>query len=397
VTNALDMRYIWIDSLCIVQDDEKDWQREAARMAGVFGGSDLTIAAADSYNSHVGLFLDSIAPPSIHFKENDSSLSMVRFPLADFDRLALTCLNGRGWVFQELLLSKRKVYFAQDQLYWHCQSLGISEDNSSRWLGKRLLPQFSTLHTDNFRTGWHLLVQSYSQKLFTYQKDKVAAMAGIIKWYQDESQQTPVLGMWKESLMHDLAWVLTHDFNASPKKSPIPGLPSWTWLHWDYRVTFWTPKGAHQQEGVDLQVLDCTVTWIGEAITSGIKASRLRVKGLLKRLELKHEIWAGCDQVRLMVGDYSSNHCHICVDELGTYMLTNNDASRFLWADCLLLSCRVETKCKLSFLLVEHLFDGEEYPVYRRIGIGKLEIEKGGELHLPSIFLDAEPTNLELV
>ena len=126
VTNALDMRYIWIDSLCIVQDDEKDWQREAARMAGVFGGSDLTIAAADSYNSHVGLFLDSIAPPSIHFKENDSSsFSMLRFPPADFARLASTCLNGRGWVFQELLLSKRKVHFAQDQLYWHCQSLGI--------------------------------------------------------------------------------------------------------------------------------------------------------------------------------------------------------------------------------------------------------------------------------
>ena len=173
VTNALDMRYIWIDSLCIVQDDEKDWQREAARMAGVFGGSDLTIAAADSYNSHVGLFLDSIAPPSIHFKENDSSsLSMVRFPPADFARLASTCLNGRGWVCQELLLSKRKVYFAQDQLYWHCQSLDISEDISSKWLGKRLLPQSSTRHTDSFRTGWHLLVQSYSRNFLHTKKTK---------------------------------------------------------------------------------------------------------------------------------------------------------------------------------------------------------------------------------
>ncbi|PMD18261.1 HET-domain-containing protein [Hyaloscypha hepaticicola] len=117
VTNALDMRYIWIDSLCIIQDDEKDWQREAARMAGVFGGSDLIIAAADSYNSHVGLFLDSIAPPSIHFKENDSSIRMVRFSPATFNRLSSTFLNDRGWVFQELLLSKRKVQFGQDQLY----------------------------------------------------------------------------------------------------------------------------------------------------------------------------------------------------------------------------------------------------------------------------------------
>lgn len=136
VTNALDIRYIWIDSLCIIQDDEKDWRREAARMAGVFGGSDLKIAAADSYNSHVVLFLDSIAPPSIQFKEDDSSLSMVRFPPADFERLASTCLNYRGWVFQDLLLSKRKAHFAKDQLYWHCQSLRISEDESSRLMGK---------------------------------------------------------------------------------------------------------------------------------------------------------------------------------------------------------------------------------------------------------------------
>jgi hypothetical protein len=134
-------------------------------MAGVFGGSDLIIAAADSYNSHVGLFLDSIAPPSIHLKENDTSLSMVRFPPAEFERLASPCLNDRGWVFQELTLSKRKVYFAQDQLYWHCKSLGISEDNSSKWFGKRLLP-FPIHHTENYRTRWYPLVQNYSDFFF---------------------------------------------------------------------------------------------------------------------------------------------------------------------------------------------------------------------------------------
>lgn len=202
--------------------------------------------------------------------------------------------------------------------------------------------------------------------------------------------------MWKESLMHDLAWFLLHNSDTLLKKSTIPRLPSWTWLHWDHMVGFWIPEGAHQQEGIDLQVLDCTVTWTGETTTSEIKASRLRVKGLLKRLELKHKIWPGCDQVFLMVGNYSVQHCRICVDELGTYILTNNDAARFLWADCLLLSCRVGTQYELSFL-IEYLFDGEEYPVYRRIGIGRLKVEKGDDLHLPSIFLHAEPTNLELV
>lgn len=67
VTRALNVRYIWIDSLCIVQDDLEDWEQEAAKMASIYEGSFLTIAAADSPNSNGGLFLDSTTPP-VHFK-----------------------------------------------------------------------------------------------------------------------------------------------------------------------------------------------------------------------------------------------------------------------------------------------------------------------------------------
>ena len=52
--------YIWIDSLCIVQDDQKDWEVESARMATIFEGSELTIAATDSPDPEDGLFLDSV-------------------------------------------------------------------------------------------------------------------------------------------------------------------------------------------------------------------------------------------------------------------------------------------------------------------------------------------------
>jgi hypothetical protein len=63
-------------------------------------------------------------------------------------------------------------------------------------------------------------------------------------------------------------YLRSHQYQDCP---PGPGATG------DFRVTFWTPKGDQQQEAVDLQVLDCTVTWTGEAIASEIKTSRLRV------------------------------------------------------------------------------------------------------------------------
>ena len=60
VTSALGIRYLWIDSLCIVQDDKKDWAVEAAKMAHIYRGSYLTIAATSAANGDGGLFLGSV-------------------------------------------------------------------------------------------------------------------------------------------------------------------------------------------------------------------------------------------------------------------------------------------------------------------------------------------------
>lgn len=56
ITRALAIPYIWIDELCIVQDDDRDWQREAAAMDRVYSGSQLTIAASESPHSSMGCF-----------------------------------------------------------------------------------------------------------------------------------------------------------------------------------------------------------------------------------------------------------------------------------------------------------------------------------------------------
>ncbi|KAJ4286394.1 hypothetical protein N0V88_008017 [Collariella sp. IMI 366227] len=55
-TRQLGVRYLWIDSLCIVQDDQRDWRCEAARMAGIYEHSMLVISATKSHGAYGGLF-----------------------------------------------------------------------------------------------------------------------------------------------------------------------------------------------------------------------------------------------------------------------------------------------------------------------------------------------------
>lgn len=60
LTRQLDLQYLWIDSLCIIQDDSNDWRREAPRMANVYGDAFITFSASHSTGCHTGLF-----PPDI--------------------------------------------------------------------------------------------------------------------------------------------------------------------------------------------------------------------------------------------------------------------------------------------------------------------------------------------
>ncbi|KAG8527742.1 uncharacterized protein KY384_007896 [Bacidia gigantensis] len=141
VTRALNIRCIWIDSLCIVQDDLVDWEQEAAKMASIYEGSCLTIAAVDSPDCNGGLFLDSITP-SAHFNITSrvasgkprtiASVRELLQPRSNEDKLHLynAPLYRRGWVFQEMMLSSRSLHFREDQMYWKCRSGLRSEDGT---------------------------------------------------------------------------------------------------------------------------------------------------------------------------------------------------------------------------------------------------------------------------
>jgi hypothetical protein len=125
VVRALGLRYLWIDSLCIIQsgDNGEDWNREATKMRDVFSQAYCVIAATAASNAHDG-FLEKHAEQRterICVADNAGKRFWVSTDLDDFDQdVGKASLNTRAWVIQESVLARRTVHFTANQMYWEC-------------------------------------------------------------------------------------------------------------------------------------------------------------------------------------------------------------------------------------------------------------------------------------
>jgi hypothetical protein len=124
VTRMLGVRYLWIDSLCIVQDDDGDKTRECSCMEQEFASAYCTIAATSAKACNEG-FLHQPDGQPVHLPHRSRDTSLyVRKVHEDFSRdVEHGGLNQRGRVFQERALSRRTIHFTATQMYWECESV----------------------------------------------------------------------------------------------------------------------------------------------------------------------------------------------------------------------------------------------------------------------------------
>ena len=207
VTRRLDIRYLWIDSLCIVQDDKADWFREAATMASVYGNAHITVMATKAASSEEGFLGVRICPFFIK-EERDhtgemSSLYLINRNFYDNSIRRATDRKGnplfnRAWVVQERILSRRKLMFCEDQVFWECNQLKTSED-------KQILQDKQEQHASRL-TAWFDAVETFTACDITYEKDVFPAMAGIAKSIAQATGFTYCAGIWLDTLSKSLLW-----------------------------------------------------------------------------------------------------------------------------------------------------------------------------------------------
>ncbi|KAF2827765.1 HET-domain-containing protein [Ophiobolus disseminans] len=284
VTRELGVRYLWIDSLCIQQDATEDWEHEASMMDQVYKNSLLTLSVTDSPNAHGGLHLNTLRPAvAVHVHPNEPK-TRIRIPAAKEQELHHSPLQARGWVLQELVLSRRTIHFTKNQMYWQCRAHfasedGLIHDTRFRSLGYGWIPLTQELTWSEPASAyehWWLWVHDFSHRSFTYSGDKLAALAGITHFYAHLTGDTPVLGMWLEHVTLELSWYLESPRlakGAEPKRAENAMLPSWTWLAHD-TASVAGPFGrlASSSHQPHMIVLDVKLEWQRRPYTSNLKS-----------------------------------------------------------------------------------------------------------------------------
>ena len=271
----LPVRYIWIDSLCIIQDSVEDWKNESKSMGSVYEGAILTVAAATGRN---GCFV--VADPifkgyGISDLQHDNSRIYVRQALnhdsnsVTYSKAPTSSLDllNRGWVLQERLLSRRFVLFTHLEIMWECLECSDCEcgfQQVPRTLGRHLIKSREvsrswerTIRDDpnnphgkipykiayhrslrstsankprNLRNWWRRLVELHSTLNLTKDSDRIPAIIGLgSQLARFSGRSEPQFGHFLDALPRDLAWFV--DSANMGKQTSMESVPSWSWAH----------------------------------------------------------------------------------------------------------------------------------------------------------------------
>ena len=248
VTRKLSIRFLWIDSLCIIQDSTDDWTIESSKMYHIYKNTYLNIAAAISENATGGLFYPRsplfIGPCVFEIGKTRKKRAMVEPSGTDDSQMLLT----RAWVFQDWLLASRTILFGKE-LRWECNELKASEtlpdlesvyQNISPFRRKNMRGDWVNLHKKDDAQRWvvwNSIIDEYSQKELTIFSDKLVALSGLSSELGKVWDGVNYLaGHWSYRFLRTLLW-------STKKNGPqhtAYTTPSWSWAAIDGSIK--TPK-----------------------------------------------------------------------------------------------------------------------------------------------------------
>lgn len=328
ISRQLEERYLWIDSLCIVQDDPRDWEIEAARMPAIYGSATLTIAALDAENGNGGCSVD---PEPAAFVDVDTASLRLRFfqqppphwhkmhgdDRYQHDGYGTKPLRTRAWTLQERLLSPRTVHYANGIMLWECNTTKGSSivpwghhdppDDFVPW------PVLDSTHESSAtnepmasRAQWFGILEDYSNRFMTKETDKLPALSGVAaklaSMFQGDKYHA---GLFQRHLPAALLWRslgTRHNYNMNelsdtvrkysafwPRRPMHYRAPSWSWAGLDGATSYDSQRltnnggprpetGAPLRENV-LQVLDVQTCQRSSDPFGAVESSHLRVLG----------------------------------------------------------------------------------------------------------------------
>ncbi|TLD32847.1 hypothetical protein PspLS_01622 [Pyricularia sp. CBS 133598] len=275
ITYKLGIKYLWVDSICIIQGDPADWKKHTILMGSIYANAVITIAATGAASSSEGCFLSNPkadgGAQSLYKQEARLPLvisgryigDMFAAPIWDVGspkgmddlrtELENSRWNRRAWVLQERFFSKRVVHFGTFQIHWECQEKIASQ--------MRPFPKGGTLSYKgtkpvfSMEQWWSRLLQQYTDLELSVDGDRFPAIASIAKEISETHQLTYVAGVYTETLPRCLVWAgaatgsyASEDYDKPrlfevllgepkpllpPDVDPSQRASSWSWAHWE--------------------------------------------------------------------------------------------------------------------------------------------------------------------
>ncbi|KAH8655314.1 heterokaryon incompatibility protein-domain-containing protein [Xylariales sp. PMI_506] len=242
LTSSIGLSYIWVDMICIVQDDYDDWTTQAAQMGEVYANSYFTICAFSVDRATAGLFKlrEAWSYPIEISKLNQRPLTVEDPSLEDLK--ARSPWAGRAWTLQEEILSPRRLYWGPQKMYWTCCEVQEVESGSFTDASSTKQPSSAAGHAKDLtqafltasRTGtllherWQELVELYTRRRLTKDEDRYNAIAGLAARYKLRNPTNVYMaGLWQDTFAQDLAWRVHRAGVHAKHRSPCR--PSWSW------------------------------------------------------------------------------------------------------------------------------------------------------------------------
>lgn len=242
--------YLWVDALCIVQDDPEAKELYVPRMDRIYGQALLTVVALAGSDANCAL-------PGVVAGSRTTSHSPVQLGsltlCAELRNLATTVESSewrsRAWTFQEGILARKLLYFSDSQVYWQCSASHHSEDSGeetgagelSSWSMNVLERQVSNDPRLRFNV-YESLVKQYTRRALTYPSDSLNAFVGILSAIRDSFGWRFASALPENLFDFALLWSPMWSSQLRPRESLGSACksPTWCWTAWEYDI-YWSP------------------------------------------------------------------------------------------------------------------------------------------------------------
>lgn len=224
-TRRLSIPYLWVDSLCILQDDISDWQRQCSQMNEIYGNARVTLVAASSRTCREGFLspkkhglrfpYQSARRPDIsgslmmyftHACGEDTSLTSDLIHDLHYD-LTASQWARRGWTFQEDAMAGARIVFGSSHVYFGRDNDYVSKDGPAGFVNSKSVTSFQSY--DELHRAWENILHRYSAfttSSFTNPTDLLPALSGLARLFGTILQDEYLAGHWAESLHCSLMW-----------------------------------------------------------------------------------------------------------------------------------------------------------------------------------------------